>query len=168
MSIADIEEYAQIYAPAYKNAKSPWNANKLSRVEMFKKTVLKTLLRKTAPINPVVNRLLVQFDEDQSQERNAAFDGIEIKGTEEETEPKPRKTYGQNMRELGFDNPDPVKEEHWNDWLALCEKADALKIAHPNPRKDDITDDDLAMGFDELLEYVKAAEWQAQAGTEAQ
>jgi hypothetical protein len=48
----------------------------------------------------------------------------------------------------------------------LCEKADALKIEHPNPVKDSVTDDDLAMGYDELLEYVKCAEAQAKAEEE--
>lgn len=171
MTIAEIEEYAQTYAPAYKYKDSPWNKNKLTRVEMFKKTVLKRLLRKTAPLNPVVSRLLMQFDEEQAQEINSSFGDIEIKGTDE---PKPRKSQSDAMREMGFDveitntNPDPVKENHWADWLALCEKADALGVSHPNPQKDSITDDDLAMGFGELLEYVKAAEYQAQAGTEAQ
>ena len=162
MSIADIEEYAQTYAPAYKNAKSPWNTNKLSRAEMFKKTVLKTLLRKTAPMNPVVSRLLMDFEEDQAQERNAAFDGIEIKGTEE---PAPKKSRAELMAQLGYEvsNPDTIKEDHWNDWLALCERAEALGISHPNPDKEKITNDDLAMGFNEMLEYVKAAEWQAKS-----
>ncbi len=168
MTIADIEEYAQTYAPAYKNPKSPWNANKLSRKEMFKKTVLKRLLRKTAPLNPVVSRLLMDFEEEQSEQINNSFGDIVIKGTEE----KPRKSQADAMRELGFEvaesNPDPVKESHWADWLALCEKAEALGVAHGNPNKDTLTDDDLAMGFAELLEYVKAAEYQAQAGTEAQ
>ena len=165
MTVEQIEEYAETYAPAYKYKDSPWNKNKLSRKEMMKKTVLKTLLRKTAPLNPVVSRLLMDIEDEQSEERNAAFDGIDIKGTEE---PAPKKSNAQNMRELGFDNPDPVKEEHWNEWLALCEKADALGITHPNPKRGDLTDDDLAMGFGELLEYVKAAEYQAEVGTEAQ
>ena len=164
MTIAEIEEYAQTHAPAYKQPQSPWNKNKLSRVEMFKKTVLKRLLRKTAPLNPVVSRLLMDFKQEQSEQINNSFGDIVIKGTEE----KPRKTYGQNMRELGFDNPDPVKDDNWYEWIALCEKADALGVEHANPRKDDITDQDLAMGFAELLEYVRAAEYQAQAGTEAQ
>ena len=168
MTIAEIEEYAQTYAPAYKKADSPWNKNKLTRIEMFKKTVLKRLLKKTAPLNPVVSRLLMDIDEEQSEQINNSFGDIVIKGTEE----KPRKSQADAMRELGFEvsesNPDPVKDGHWADWLALCEKADALGVEHANPRKDDITDQDLAMGFAELLEYVKAAEYQAQAGTEAQ
>lgn len=168
MTIVEIEEYAQTYAPAYKKADSPWNKNKLTRIEMFKKTVLKRLLKKTAPLNPVVSRLLMEIDEEQSEQVNNSFGDIVIKGTED----KPRKSQAEAMRELGFEvaesNPDPVKESHWNDWLALCEKADALGVEHQNPRKDDITDQDLEMGFAELLEYVRAAEYQAQAGTETQ
>lgn len=177
MTIEQIEEYASVYAPAYpvdpkvkdykgkvKNIDSPWNKNKLSRKEMMKKTVLKILLRKTAPLNPVVSRLLMQFDEEQKDDGN--FGDITIKGTED----KPKRTKEQNLRDLGFEisNPQPVKEEHWTNWLALCEKADVLGIAHPDVNKQNVTDDDLAMGYAELLEYVNAAEYQAQAGTEAQ
>jgi phage RecT family recombinase len=167
MTIAEIEEYAQTYAPAYKFKDSPWNKNKLSRAEMFKKTVLKRLLRKTAPMNPVVNRLLMQFGEEQQEERNDAFDGINIKGTEE---PAPKKSRSELMAQLGYEisNPDPIKDEHWNEWTALCEKMDKLGIAHPEINKQNTTDDDLAMAFGEYLEYVRAAEYQAQAGTEAQ
>lgn len=181
MTIQQIEEYAMTFSLSYPldpnkknkygkviNSDSPWNKNKLTRIEMFKKTVLKRLLRKTAPLNPVVSRLLMDFEEEQSEQINNSFGDIVIKGTEE----KPRKSQADAMRELGFEvetsNPDPVKESHWADWLALCEKADALGVAHGSPNKDTITDDDLAMGFDELLEYVRAAEYQAQAGTEAQ
>jgi hypothetical protein len=164
MTIEQIEEYAAVYAPAYpvdpnikdykgkiKNIDSPWNKNPLTRKEMMKKTVLKILLRKTAPLNPVVSRLLMQFDEEQKDD--AAFGEITIKGTDER-EKLPR---GQCLDDLGFGkNPDPVQEDHWNEWLALCEKADTLGVEHPNPVKDKITDDDLAMGFGELLEYVNA------------
>ena len=109
MTVAEIEEYAEMYSPSYPfdpnktnkwgkviNAESPWNKNKLSRKEMFKKTVLKRLLRKTAPLNPVVSRLLVQFDEEQNEQVNNAFDGIEISPEKE------HKTEEQNLKELGF------------------------------------------------------------------
>ena len=105
MTIEQIEEYAETHSPAYKYDNSPWNKNKLTRKEMMKKTVLKTLLRKTAPLNPVVSRLLMQIDDEQSEERNAAFDGIDIKGTEE---PAPKQSEGQNLRDLGFGNSDPA------------------------------------------------------------
>jgi phage RecT family recombinase len=169
MTIAMIEEYANEYAPAYKYKDSPWNKSKLSRAEMFKKTVLKRLLRKTAPMNPVVSRLLMDFNEEKAQEQNDDFDGIEIKGAKEQS---PRKSREQNMRELSFGvestNPDPVKDEHWNNWLALCEKADALNVSHPNPEKESITNDNLEMGFCELLERVNDAEFQAQSGKDIQ
>jgi len=181
MTIAEIEEYAEMYSPSYPldqnkknkygkviNSDSPWNKNKLTRIEMFKKTVLKRLLRKTAPLNPVVSRLLMDFEEEQSEQINNSFGDIVIKGTEE----KPRKSQADAMRELGFEvetsNPDPIKSEHWSDWLALCERMDALGIAHPDVNKQHTTDQDLSMAFGEYLEYVRAAEYQAQAGTEAQ
>ena len=170
MTNQQIEEYAQTYAPAYKQPKSPWNANRLSRVEMSKKTDLMRLLRTTPPLNPVVSRLLMDFDEEQKQERNEAFDGIDIKGTEVH-EPKPRRSHAEIMAELyGTDanNPDPIKEDHWSDWLALCEKADALRVTYPKVNKATATDYDLVIGFNELLEYVRAAEYQAKAGTEPQ
>lgn len=161
MTVAEIEEYAKTFAPAYDRKDSPWNKNKLTRIEMMKKTVLKRLLRKTAPLNPVVSRLLADFGEDQAEAQNNAI-------IEAEQEIKPRRSQLEIMAEMGFENPDPVIDEHWADWLALCEKADALGVPHANPEKGKVTDDDLAMAFDELLEYVKAAEYQAKAGNEAQ
>lgn len=169
MTVAEIEEYAQTYAPAYKFKDSPWNKNKLSRAEMFKKTVLKRLLRKTAPLNPVVSRLLMDFEEEQSQDTAVPFGDIVVKGTEE-PEVKPKRTPAQIMGELGYkvSNPNPITDDHWSDWLALCDKMDALGIAHPDINKQNVTDDDLAMAFNEYLEYVRAAEYQAKAGTESQ
>ena len=42
------------------------------------------------------------------------------------------------------------------------------RVYESNGGMQNVTDDDLAMGYAELLEYVNAAEYQAQAGTEAQ
>ena len=167
MTIAEIEEYAQTYAPAYKQTSSPWNKNKLTPVEMFKKTVLKRLLRKTAPMNPVVSRLLMAFEDDQQQERNEAFDGIDIKGTEVR-EPK-YKTVGQNLMELGFgDNPDQIKDETWNEWFMLKVRAEAVGVEVAQIDKAKSTEADLKEYIREILGYVEAAEYQAQAGNEAQ
>jgi len=158
MTVAEIEEYAQTYAPAYKQPQSPWNKNKLSRVEMFKKTVLKRLLRKTAPLNPVVSRLFMQFDEEQSEAKNAAFDGIDIKGTEE---PKPRRSSLELMSEMGFDNPDPVKESTWKEWEALQKRAVAAGIEGVIVDKAKTTEGDLKLYMQEILGYVIDAERQA-------
>ena len=171
MTIAEIEEYAQEYSPSYPldpnkknkygkviNADSPWNKNKLSRVEMFKKTVLKRLLRKTAPLNPVVSRLLMSFEEEQSQEQINAFDGIEIKGTEvQETE---KKSQLQLMSELGYDNPDPVKESTWEEWKALQSRAVANGIEGVIVDKAKTTEADLKVYMQEILVYVIDAERQ--------
>ena len=101
MTNEQIEDYAKEFSPAsYKSDASPWNKNKLTRKEMFKKTVLKILLRKTAPLNPVVSHLLVTLEDDQSTEKNDAFDGIDIKGTEVQEEPN---TQAENLSQLGFD-----------------------------------------------------------------
>lgn len=173
MTVAEIEEYAEAYSPSYPfdpnkknkygkviNLDSPWNKNKLSRVEMFKKTVLKRLLRKTAPLNPVVSRLLMQYDEEQSEERNAAFDGIDIKGTEEQ-EPKPRKSSLELMSEMGFDNPDPVKDSTWKEWESLQKRAAAVGVEGLIFDKAKTTDSDLREYMQEILGYVNDAERQA-------
>ena len=119
MSIAEIEEYATLYSPSYPcdpnkknkwgkviNGDSPWNKNRLTRAEMFKKTVLKRLLRKTAPMNPVVSKLLTDFEEEQNIERNAAFDGIEITATEDViTEPQEqleKKSTDEILEQMGY------------------------------------------------------------------
>jgi len=104
MTVADIEEYGKTYAPAYKKPDSPWNKNKLSRAEMFKKTVLKRLLRKTAPLNPVVSRLLVQLEDEQKEEINNSFSGIEIKDAENIIEPeKEERTQSEILGQMGFE-----------------------------------------------------------------
>ncbi len=162
MTILEIEEYAQTYAPAYKFKDSPWNKNKLSRIEMFKKTVLKRLLRKTAPLNPVVSRLFMQFEDDQNEERNSAFEGIEIKGTEEQ-EPKEKKSQLQLMSELGYDNPDPVKDATWNEWEALQARAVKNGIDVVVLVKAKTTESDLKLYMQEILMYVTDAERQAES-----
>lgn len=104
MTVADIEEYGKTYAPAYKKPDSPWNKNKLSRAEMFKKTVLKRLLRKTAPLNPVVSRLLVQLEDEQKEEINNSFSGIEIKDAENIIEPeKEARSQSEILGQMGFE-----------------------------------------------------------------
>jgi len=173
MTVADIEEYAQTYSPAYPldpnkknkygkviNSDSPWNKNKLSRVEMFKKTVLKRLLRKTAPLNPVVSRLLMQIDEDQKEAQAAAFDGIDIKGTEEQ-EPKPRRSSLEIMSQMGFDNPDPVKDSTWKEWEEIQKRAAANGIEGVVIDKAKTTEGDLKLYMQEILGYVTDAERQA-------
>ncbi len=167
MTVEEIEEYAETYAPAYKHKDSPWNKNKLSRKEMFKKTVLKRLLRKTAPLNPVVSRLLMQFDEEQSEERNAAFDGIDIKGTEEPDE-KPKRSQLELMSEMGFDNPDPVKDSTWKEWEALQKRAVNAGIEGVIVDKAKTTDSDLKEYMREILAYVTDAERQAAAESGSQ
>ena len=160
MTIAEIEEYAETYAPAYKFKDSPWNKNKLSRREMFKKTVIKRLLRKTAPLNPVVSRLLMQFEEEQNDEKNLNFGGIEIKGTEE-AEPKPRLSELELMSQMGYDNPDPIKEKTWQEWKALQERAANVKIAVSAIDKTKSTESDLKAHMHEILAFVTDAERQA-------
>lgn len=104
MTVADIEEYGKTYAPAYKKPDSPWNKNRLSRIEMFKKTVLKRLLRKTAPLNPVVSRLLVQLEDEQKEEVNNSFSGIEIKDAENIIEPeKEVRSQSEILGQMGFE-----------------------------------------------------------------
>jgi len=158
MTVAEIEEYAETYAPAYKQPQSPWNKNKLSRVEMFKKTVIKRLLRKTAPLNPVVSRLLVQFEDEQAEEKFNAFEGVEIKGTEE---PAPKKSQLEIMSELGYDNPDPVKDATWGEWEALQVRAVKQGIEVVAIAKAKTTELDLKAYIAEITTYVIDAERQA-------
>jgi hypothetical protein len=75
---------------------------------------------------------------------------------------------GEHEVEKQLGNPDPVTDEIWKRWLLLCNRADALNVEHSNPKREDVTKADLTTEGLQLLEYVKAAEYQAQAGTEAQ
>ena len=71
---------------------------------MFKKTVLKRLLRKTAPLNPVVSRLLVQLEDEQKEEVNNSFSGIEIKDAENIIEPeKEVRSQSEILGQMGFE-----------------------------------------------------------------
>lgn len=164
MTIAEIEEYAETYAPAYKFKDSPWNKSKLSRKEMMKKTVLKRLLRKTAPLNPVVSRLLMEFEDEQATERNNAFDGIDIKGTDE---PKPRKSNVENMRQLGYEvseeNPDPIKDKTWKEWEELQKRAVAVGVEGVIIDRAKTTEADLTAYMKEIIVYVVDAERQAES-----
>jgi phage RecT family recombinase len=160
MTIAEIEEYAETYAPAYKQPQSPWNKNKLSRKEMFKKTVIKRLLRKTAPLNPVVSRLLMQFEDEQAEEKFNSFEGVEIKGAEEPEE-KPKKSQLELMSQLGYDNPDPVKDGTWKDWEALQVRAAKNGIDAVVIDKAKSAEADLKAYMAEITTYVIDAERQA-------
>lgn len=162
MTVAEIEEYAETYSPSYKNSQSPWNKNKLSRIEMMKKTPLKRLLRKTAPLNPVVSRLLMDFEDEQNTERNAAFDGIEIKGTEEPAE-KPRRSQLEIMSQMGYDNPDPIKESTWKEWESLQARAISQSVETVEIDKAKIAEPDLKAYMQEILPYVVDAERQSES-----
>lgn len=154
MTIAEIEEYAQTYAPAYKFKDSPWNKNKLSRVEMFKKTVLKRLLRKTAPLNPVVSRLLADFEEEQADVQNDAF-------RQAEQEPKQIRSSLEILSQMGFDNPDPVKDSTWDEWETLQKRAVKVGVEVVAISKAKSTDADLRDYMNEVTPFVIDAERQA-------
>jgi recombination protein RecT len=160
MTIDEIHEHAKKYSKGYDNPNGTW---KKETNKMERKTVLRLLLRRWGFLDPADVQQLNNIEEDEVIDGELKLDNSIIEAAEKED--KPKRTEAQNLRDLGYEvkNPDPVKEGHWNDWLALCEKADALKIEHPNPVKDSVTDDDLAMGYAELLEYVQAAEYQAKA-----
>lgn len=172
MTVQEIEEYAETFSPSYKldpnkknqygkviNSDSPWNKNSLTRKEMFKKTPLKRLLRKTAPLNPIVSRLLVQFEDEQAEEKFNSFEGVEIKGTEE---PAPKKSQLELMSELGFDNPDPIKDATWKEWEALQVRAVKQGIEVVAIQKAKSTEQDLKAYMAEILTYVIDAERQAE------
>jgi len=152
MTIAEIEEYGQTYAPAYQRKDSPWNKNRLTRIEMFKKTVLKRLLRKTAPLNPVASRLLADFDEDKKQEVNAAFEVVEE---------KPRRSNLEILSQMGYDNPDPVKSATWQDWEALQARAVKVGVEVAAIDKAKIAEADMRSYLQEITAYVTDAEMQA-------
>lgn len=170
MTCEECQEHGKKYSKGYDYKDSKGEFTSLWHKEpkkMERKTVLRLLLRKWGFLDPADVQQLNAV-EDEAVESTLGIDNSIVEAAEVFEKEKPRKPQSELMRELGFDNPDPVKETRWSDWAALCEKADALGVTHPNPSKENTTDDDLAMGFAELLEYVKAAEYQAQAGTEAQ
>lgn len=166
MSIEQIEEYAKTYAPAYNLKDSPWNKTKLSRVEMFKKTVLKILLNKWAPLNPFVSKMLSVLSEAQTEELNENFDGMTIKGMEE----REKKSQSQLMAELGFesDNPDPISDELWMQWEFLADRADQVGVPHGIPNREKMPAQDLKEYMAEIRPLIEGAERQAQKENESQ
>lgn len=73
-----------------------------------------------------------------------------------------------NFPQIEAGNPDPITDQLWERWLDLCKRADALNVEHANPDREKITKSDLTAEGLQLLEYVKAAEYQAQAGEKEQ
>lgn len=161
-TVAQIEEYAEMHAPAYKNSSSPWNKNKLTRIEMMKKTVLKTLLRKYAPLNPVVSHLLEAIKEENREIEHEALmseslEGVGLDVVEE------KKSQLELMSELGYDNPDPVKDATWNEWEALQARAVKNGVDVVVIVKAKTTESDLKLYMQEILMYVTDAERQAES-----
>jgi hypothetical protein len=59
-------------------------------------------------------------------------------------------------------NPDPVTQRAWDEWLKLCERADAVKVPHADPAREQTTMGDLKQAYRELRSFVEQAEDQAQ------
>ncbi len=55
-------------------------------------------------------------------------------------------------------NPDPVPDAMWQNWQALCARADAAKVQHGNPDRAKITRSEMSAGYNELLAKVKTCE----------
>lgn len=60
-------------------------------------------------------------------------------------------------------NPDPIDDDSWGKWLALCERADTLSVPHSNPDREKTLKADLRTAYMELRTFVNDAMEQAQA-----
>lgn len=63
----------------------------------------------------------------------------------------------------GRSNPDPIDDDAWMKWLALCHRAEKVDVPYANVDREHTTKTDLRAGYKELEAFVKDAERQAQA-----
>jgi hypothetical protein len=61
-------------------------------------------------------------------------------------------------------NPDPIDDNAWDKWLALCHRAEKVDVRYPLVNREKTTLSNLRDGYNELLQNVKSAEAQAKAG----
>lgn len=60
-------------------------------------------------------------------------------------------------------HPDPISDNAWTAWGALCKRAEAISIPFPAVDREAKTTDELRAAYAELREFVEAAEEQAKA-----
>jgi hypothetical protein len=60
-------------------------------------------------------------------------------------------------------NPDPITDDAWTKWEALCKRADAVRVPHQSPNRDTTLKADLRTAYKELEAFVKDAEAQEEA-----
>lgn len=63
----------------------------------------------------------------------------------------------------GHGNPDPIDDNAWSKWIALCDRAAAVDVPFADVDRERTTKTDLRAGYKELEAFVKDAEAQAQA-----
>lgn len=63
----------------------------------------------------------------------------------------------------GKSNPDPIDDNAWMKWLALCHRAEKVDVSYANVDREHTTKTDLRAGYKELEAFVKDAEAQTQA-----
>lgn len=104
------------------------------------------LAQKRAEANALGRRIIIPF-------------GVEVSSSENAVEYINAKVTNMEIIEEGK-NPDPVKNETWNKWIAVAERADKAQIPHSQIKRDKVTELDLGAYIEEILPFVLDAERQ--------
>jgi len=130
MSMADIKEHAEMYAPGYHNPKSPWNNPKM-RQAMELKTVFRELIKwgDMSGKDSASAALRTAMDEDESDMKREWANDDEISDAvvyDATPEPETPRTEEQNLVDLGFGDA-PKQEVSGSAPIAwLSSQRDAL------------------------------------------
>jgi hypothetical protein len=68
-----------------------------------------------------------------------------------------------SVRDVPPEAEEKVSEDAWSKWKALCDRAEAVKIKHPEYQRKDFTLQSLRKAYKELETFVKDAEAQVNA-----
>jgi recombination protein RecT len=159
MTCEEIHEHAKQYSKGYDNADGAW---KKETAKMERKTVLRLLLRRWGFLDPADVQQLNQIDEDEIIEAPLALDNSIIAAAEE-IDKEPKRTTAETIKQLGFDNPDPVPGNMRYDYMLLVERAKAVNVPYIIPNWDTVTKPDFTAEGLQLLGFVTAAEAQVEA-----
>lgn len=159
MTIEEIHEHAKKWAKSYNYDSSAWKDEK-KLPAMEQKTVIRKLL-KSADMSGSVGQKLAQALE-------AEEGGDIVEGDIDFTKDAPKEIKPSRhamMTEIGYqtDNPDPVKDETWNAWGNLVERAKVVAVPHSNVERAKTTDKDLRVYMQEITPFVRDAEEQAKS-----
>lgn len=159
MTNEELDAHGEKYSKGY-NYKKNNEYTSLWRKEpekMRRKTVLRLLVMRWGNFSPQVQNVI------KADEETIEAEAIDMPDDSNITvEEKPRRSALEAMSEMGFDNPDPIKDATWKEWGSLQARAGKNGIDTAVINKAKSTEQDLKAYMSEILTYVIDAERQAE------